>query len=171
MARPILKIFKIKLSISEDDQKTISLCMNKLKVMTIKTLYKESTSLEYLIDCYTSQLKASLNEHSLRYRDEEKNEKYRLLDILFSRHSFIYHGIQSLAKRFDVISPMQIRTCKIAPHKYFKALRQRLVNERPILYVNFFTESLLYIDHEYLKFDTNMLFCPVVFRGNTVTLS
>ena len=71
--RPALRIFKITPMKADDDKKTVDLCINKLKVMVLKSLYKDSANLEYLIECYTSHLKAALNEHSLKYKEGEKS--------------------------------------------------------------------------------------------------
>jgi hypothetical protein len=57
----------------EDTHRNIQFCINKLKVMVLKTIYKESTNLEYLIQSYTSQLREALDKHSLKHREEEKS--------------------------------------------------------------------------------------------------
>ena len=157
---------------TDDEKKTVDLCINKLKVMVLKSLYKDSANLEYLIECYTSHLKAALNEHSLKFKEGEKSEKYRLIELYFSRHTFLFNALVSIANKFDVIGPQQLQMCKIAPHKYLADIRKNPTsNEHPIYFINFYTEHLLFIDNQYVNFDNDLLFCPVVSKGITIGLS
>lgn len=66
-----MRLLKVSLMRAESEVQSIKNCSSKLKVMVLKAMYRESTNLEYLIDCYTTNLKSALNNHLLKYRDEK----------------------------------------------------------------------------------------------------
>jgi hypothetical protein len=67
-----------------------------------------------------------------------------------------------IKKKYDVIELKRLHCYKIQPTAYLQALRRGMLPERPIYFINFFTESILFINENYINFDENLLFCPIV---------
>jgi hypothetical protein len=147
-----------------EEKQAISYAINKLKCMVLKARYKESTTLEHLTETYITKLKNALIYH-VRYR-EDKSERNKLLELETIRNEFILKAIEMIKKKYDVIELKKLNCYKIQPINYLQALKKGILTEKPVFFINFFTESILFVGGNSINFDENLLFCPVVLIDN-----
>jgi hypothetical protein len=58
-----------------------------------------------------------------------------------------------IKKKYDVIELKKLFCYKIQPTAYLHAYRRGNLPEKPIFFINFFTESLLFISENYINFE------------------
>ena len=109
---------------SAGERQAMLLAVNKLKLMVVKTFYKESSNLSYMTDTYVSQLKQAL-ETQVRFK-HNRNEKSNFIQLSVARHQLIHLALRMIRQRFDVVGLEELQTFKKRPKKYLSQLREGL---------------------------------------------
>lgn len=81
------------------------------------------------------------------------------------RNEFIIKTIETIKRKYEVIEKSKLQYYKIQPAAYLQELRKGYP-EKPIFFVNFYAQSLLFVNENYIGGDLrDILYCPLVFLG------